>query len=80
MPKRRWQIRRYGRTNAVQDDERQERRDRRREKERTRMVVHRVKSPRGGERLVKLVVKNVMKAQGIRRPKGVRGVKARAPR
>ena len=64
----------------MEDDERQQRRDQRREKERTRMVVHRVKSPRGGERLVKLVVKNAMKAQGIKRPKGVRGVKARTPR
>ena len=67
----------------MEQDERQERRDRRREKERTRMVVHRVKSPRSGERLVKLVVKNALKAQGIRRPKSlkaVRGVKARTPR
>ena len=44
------------------------------------MVVHKVKSPRGGERLVKLIVKNALKAQGIRRPKGVRGVKARPAR
>ena len=64
----------------MEQDERQERRDRRREKERTRMVVHRVKSPRGGERLVKLVVKNAMKKQGIRKVKGVRGVKPRTPR
>ena len=63
----------------MEQDERQERRDRRREKDRTRMVVHKVKSPRSGERLVKLVVRNAMKAQGIRRPKGVRGVKARTP-
>jgi hypothetical protein len=64
----------------MEQDERQERRDRRREKERSRMVVHKVKSPRSGERLVKLVMKHALKAQGIRRPKGVRGVKARAPR
>ena len=44
------------------------------------MVVHKVKSPRSGERLVKLVMKNALKAQGIRRPKGVRGVKPRPTR
>jgi hypothetical protein len=64
----------------MESDERQERRDRRREKERTRMVVHRVKSPRSGERLVKLVMRNAMKKQGMRKVKGVRGVKPRAPR
>ena len=41
------------------------------------MVVHKVKSPRSGERLVKLVVKHALKAQGIKRPKGVRGIKSR---
>ena len=64
----------------MEQDERQERRDRRREKERTRMVVHKVKSPRSGERLVKLVVKHALKAQGIRRPKGVKGVRGVKPR
>ena len=47
-------------------DERQERRDRRREKDRTRMVVHRVKSPRAGERLVKVVLGRARKAQGLK--------------
>jgi len=47
-------------------DEQQERRDRRRDKDRTRMVVHRVKSPRTGERLVKVVVGRARKAQGLR--------------
>ena len=50
-------------------DERQERRDRRRDKERNRMVVHKVKSPRSGERLVKLVVRRAVKAAA--RPKMV---------
>ena len=56
----------------MEQDERQERRDRRRDKERTRMVVHKVKSTRGGERLVKLMVKNALKTQGIKRPKRLR--------
>ena len=64
----------------MEQDERQERRDRRREKERSRMVVHKVKSPRSGERLVKLVMKHALKAQGVRRPRGVRGVKPLKPR
>ncbi len=38
-------------------DTRQDRRDRRREKDRNRMLVHKVKSPRTGERLIKLVVR-----------------------
>jgi hypothetical protein len=41
-------------------DTQQERRDRRREKERTRMVVHKVKSPRAGERLVKVATKRAL--------------------
>jgi hypothetical protein len=45
----------------MENDERQERRDRRREKERTRMVVHKVKSPRTGERLVKVATRQVLK-------------------
>jgi hypothetical protein len=57
----------------MEQDERQERRDRRRDKERTRMVVHKVKSPRGGERLVKLMVKHALKTQGIKRPRRLRG-------
>jgi len=61
----------------MEQDERQDRRDQRRDKERGRMVVHKVKSPRSGERLVKLVVKHALKAQGIKRPKGVRGIKSR---
>ena len=36
-------------------DVRQDDRDRRRDKDRHRMVVHMVKSPRTGERMVKLV-------------------------
>ncbi len=36
-------------------DERQDERDRRRDKDRHRMIVHKVKSPRTGERMVKLV-------------------------
>ena len=46
---------------AMENDERQDRRDRRRDKERRRMVVHKVKSPRTGERLVKLVVRRALK-------------------
>jgi hypothetical protein len=53
-------------------DERQERRDKRREKERTRMVVHKVKSPRHGERLVKLATRRAVKSAAGRgaRPAG----------
>lgn len=47
-------------------DEQQDRRDRRREKERTRMVVHKVKSPRTGERLVKLATRRVLKGAGVK--------------
>ena len=36
-------------------DERQDERDRRRDKDRHRMIVHKVKSSRTGERMVKLV-------------------------
>jgi hypothetical protein len=45
----------------METDEQQDRRDRRREKDRTRMVVHKVKSPRTGERLVKLATRRAMK-------------------
>jgi len=45
----------------MENDERQERRDRRREKDRNRMVVHKVKSPRTGERLVKMATRQVLK-------------------
>ena len=45
----------------MESDERQDRRDRRREKDRTRMVVHKVKSPRTGERLVKVATRRVLK-------------------
>ena len=42
-------------------DERQDRRDERREKDRNRMVVHKVQSPRRGERLVKLATRRAVK-------------------
>ena len=53
-------------------DERQDRRDRQREKERTRMVVHKVQSPRRGERLVKLATRRAAKGAATRgaRPAG----------
>lgn len=38
-------------------DTRQDQRDQRREKDRNRMVVHKVKSPRTGERLIKLAAR-----------------------
>lgn len=41
-------------------DEKQDRRDERLHKDRTRMVVHKVKSPRTGERLVKIATKRAM--------------------
>lgn len=41
-------------------DEQQDRRDRRRDKERHRMPVHRVKSPRHGERLVRIVTRRAL--------------------
>ena len=44
-------------------DSRQDRRDQRLHKERFRMVVHKVKSPRSGERLVKLITRGARKAQ-----------------
>ena len=50
----------------MESDERQDRRDRRREKVRTRMVVHKVKSPRTGERLVKVATRQVLKRTGIK--------------
>ena len=50
-------------------DTQQERRDRRREKERTRMVVHKVKSPRTGERLVKVATKRALNAANGRTTK-----------
>jgi len=64
----------------VEHDERQERRDRRREKERNRMLVHKVKSPRTGERLVKLVVKHALRAQGIKLTKASRAIRGVKPR
>jgi hypothetical protein len=42
-------------------DTRQDRRDQRREKGRNRMVVHKVKSPRTGERLIKLAARRAFK-------------------
>lgn len=41
----------------MEKDEQQDRRDERKEKERTRMVVHKVKSPRTGERMLKVVLR-----------------------
>ncbi|HEV2126471.1 MAG TPA: hypothetical protein VGW38_27245 [Chloroflexota bacterium] len=38
-------------------DERQDRRDRLRDKEKNAMVVHKVKSPRTGGRLIKIAVR-----------------------
>lgn len=64
----------------MEQDERQERRDRRRDKERNRMVVHKVKSPRTGERLVKLVVQHARKAQGIKLTKGAKAIRGVKPR
>ena len=53
----------------MESDERQDRRDERREKERTRMVVHKVKSPRTGERLVKLATRRAAKGAATRAPR-----------
>jgi hypothetical protein len=50
----------------MESDLRQDRRDRRRDKDRTRMVVHKVKSPRTGERLVKLMVTRSRRAKGLK--------------
>ena len=48
-------------------DARQDRRDERQHKERHRMVVHTVKSPRSGERLVKLVVRRAFQKRKKRK-------------
>jgi len=50
----------------MNDDERQDRRDRRKEKERTGMVVHKVKSPRIGERLVKIATRQALRRSAAR--------------
>ncbi len=57
----------------METDERQDRRDERREKDRTRMVVHKVQSPRRGERLVKLATRRAVKGAATR---GARPAKA----
>ena len=44
-------------------DTQQDRRDQRLHTERFQMVVHKVKSPRSGERLVKLLTQGARKAQ-----------------
>jgi hypothetical protein len=51
-------------------DERQNRRDERLRKDRERMPVHKVKSPRTGERLVKLAVRRAVSRSTTRRPAG----------
>jgi hypothetical protein len=48
----------------VEIDTRQDRRDERLRKERGRMPVHKVKSPRSGERLVKLAVRRALTGSG----------------
>ena len=45
----------------METDEKQDRRDTRKRKQRHRMVVHQVKSPRTGERLVKLATRRAVR-------------------
>lgn len=54
----------------METDEQQDRRDRRRERDRTRMVVHKVKSPRSGERLVKIATRQAVKRAAARKRAG----------
>jgi hypothetical protein len=56
----------------METDARQDRRDRLQRKERERMVVHKVKSPRSGERLVKIAVRRAFKAAASRAAAGER--------